>query len=229
MSCLFVYGTLMCSDILRAVSGIERQAADALLRGYRRHAVRDEDYPGIVEAGDAEVRGRLIDAIPASAWMRLDAFEGNQYARQQVRVALAEGDEVVAWTYVFRPEHRSLLAAADWADTTAPASDRDCAPEFVLLDESFHVALAAAAGNHSLVEHRRRVNERIRLVRMHDFLTVDRVARTIAEHRAIVATLLDGRPDAAARALAGHLDVSERVVGERAAAAVGRMLRGGGS
>lgn len=129
---------------------------------------------------------------------------------------------------VHDPEQLRALAA-DWADTTAPASDRDCAPEFVLLDESFHLALAAAAGNHSLVEHLRRVNERIRLVRMHDFLTVDRVARTITEHRAIVATLLDGRPDAAARALAGHLDVSERVVGERAAAAVGRMLRGGGS
>ena len=119
--------------------------------------------------------------------------------------------------------------AADWSDMTAPASDDQCAPEFVLLDESFHLSLAEAAGNHALVENLRRVNERIRSVRMHDFLTVDRVARTIVEHRTIVGTLLDGRTDMAAEQLAAHLEVSERVVGERAAAAVGRMLSGGGS
>ena len=48
-------------------------------------------------------------------------------------------------------------------------------PDFVLIDEAFHIGLADAAGNAVLVEFLRVVNERIRVVRMQDFLTDDRV------------------------------------------------------
>ena len=48
-------------------------------------------------------------------------------------------------------------------------------PGFVTLDEDFHVRLAAASGNPSLADLLRIVNERIRVVRMHDFLTAERV------------------------------------------------------
>jgi gamma-glutamylcyclotransferase (GGCT)/AIG2-like uncharacterized protein YtfP len=111
---LFVYGTLMCEDIMRAVSGVERRSVAAALAGFRRHAVRGEDYPAIVPARGAEVRGQLYDPLPASAWRRLDAFEGAQYSREPVRVTLPGGREVRAWTYVFRAGYVSLLAEGDW-------------------------------------------------------------------------------------------------------------------
>src|SRR4051794_19011222 len=52
---------------------------------------------------------------------------------------------------------------------------------FVLLDESFHISLATAAGNGVLVEQLGAVNQRIRVVRMLDFLTAERVDVTISE------------------------------------------------
>lgn len=122
---------------------------------------------------------------------------------------------------------RLQTLASEWADITAPARDDESTPDFVLQDEAFHLALAEAAGNLALVEQLRSVNERIRSVRMHDFLTADRVARTIVEHRSIVACLLRGDSAGAEGELAGHLEISERVVADRAAAAVGRMLAGG--
>lgn len=122
---------------------------------------------------------------------------------------------------------RLQVLAAEWAEITGPATDRETSPDFVLQDEGFHLALAEAAGNHALVEHLRGVNERIRSVRMHDFLTADRVTRTIVEHRSIVESLLEDDPARAERELAGHLEISERVVADRAAAAVGRMMVGG--
>ena len=123
-----------------------------------------------------------------------------------------------------------LQALADeWADITGPVHDDETTPDFVLQDEGFHLALAEAAGNQALVEQLRGVNERIRSVRMHDFLTADRVARTIVEHRSIVASLLADDRERAEGELAGHLEISERVVADRAAAAVGRMLAGGGA
>lgn len=112
----------------------------------------------------------------------------------------------------------------DWASMVAPISDDECGPDFVLVDESFHVRLAKSAGNLSLVDLLVGVNERIRIVRMHDFLTADRVGKTIDEHLRIVNNLIDGRPSDAGEALSTHLEISERVVEQRAALALSRML-----
>lgn len=112
----------------------------------------------------------------------------------------------------------------DWAAMVSPASDDECGPDFVLVDESFHVRLAESAGNLSLVDFLVSVNERIRIVRMHDFLTADRVRHTITEHHQIVTSLLEHDHRKAGQSLSMHLEVSERVVEQRAALALSRML-----
>ena len=104
------------------------------------------------------------------------------------------------------------------ADDEPPAT-----PEFVLLDEAFHVGLAEAAGNSVLVEFLRVVNERIRVVRMQDFLTTDRVAQTITEHLAILDAVLAGNCDAAVDQFETHLRESLAVVEERTLRALARM------
>lgn len=102
-------------------------------------------------------------------------------------------------------------------------------PSFVLLDESFHTGLATAAGNHALVETLRQVNERIRVVRMHDFLHAARVEATIAEHLSIVEAVLAGRVMEAEAAFSAHLAQSMTVVHEGVHAAISRMATGGRS
>ncbi len=127
-----------------------------------------------------------------------------------------------------RHDHEQLRALrADWAAIVAPTSDDDCSPDFVLNDESFHVRLATASGNRRLVEMLTGVNERIRIVRMHDFLTADRVVKTIEEHLSIVDHLIDRDPVSAADALGTHLEISEKVVEQRAAQALSRMISKG--
>lgn len=96
-------------------------------------------------------------------------------------------------------------------------------PTFVLVDESFHVGLATASGNPVLVEQLRQVNERIRTVRMVDFLTADRIASTIAEHVAICEAVQVGDLVRAEQAFLGHLDHSQAVVEHRVVAAIARM------
>jgi DNA-binding GntR family transcriptional regulator len=111
----------------------------------------------------------------------------------------------------------------DWA-CLAGDETVEARPAFVMLDESFHVALADAAGNPELTLLLRKVNERIRSVRMHDFMTIDRVRQTIDEHLGIVeAVLRDDIPDAEARFLQ-HLEKSIAVVDERVTRAIARML-----
>lgn len=115
---------------------------------------------------------------------------------------------------------------ADWSQMTAPTSDEECGPDFVLHDEEFHIALALSSGNVALAELLESVNLRIRFVRMHDFLTANRVKKTVSEHLGIVAALLSGNPERAGERLDRHLYVSTKVVEQRAALALSRMISG---
>ncbi|MET0147388.1 MAG: GntR family transcriptional regulator [Ilumatobacteraceae bacterium] len=111
------------------------------------------------------------------------------------------------------------------ADEPTPEPD----PNFVLLDESFHIGLATAAGNDVAVGMLRQVNERIRLVRMHDFLTQARIETTICEHLDIVEHVLVDDVIGAEAAFTQHLGDSMAVVEERVRGAIIRMLTGGPS
>jgi DNA-binding GntR family transcriptional regulator len=99
-------------------------------------------------------------------------------------------------------------------------------PSFVLIDESFHVTLAKAAGNGVLVEQLEHVNQRIRVVRMFDFISAERIEATIAEHLDIVTQVLAGDIDRAANAFRAHLAESVNVVEQRVQAAIARMVTG---
>ena len=100
-------------------------------------------------------------------------------------------------------------------------------PNFVLLDESFHLDLAAAAANDVAVDLLRQINERIRLVRMHDFLLQPRIEATIVEHLTLAELVLAGDIVGAEAAFSQHLGDSMAVVEERVRGAIVRMLTGG--
>ena len=121
-------------------------------------------------------------------------------------------------------EHdRDVLSAlrAEWVELTHEEPEAE--PGFVLLDESFHLTLAAAAGNPMLVDVLRQINERIRIVRMQDFLVPERVERTIREHVVLVDAVLAGDVVEAERQLVTHIDDSVAVVEERVTKAIARM------
>ncbi len=114
----------------------------------------------------------------------------------------------------------------EWRGLAEAAPDPD--PGFVMLDEDFHVRLAASSGNPSLADLLRMVNERIRMVRMHDFLTEERVRRTISQHLEIVEAVLVGDLTLAVARFGVHLGESMAVVEERASRALARMVSGRG-
>jgi DNA-binding GntR family transcriptional regulator len=110
----------------------------------------------------------------------------------------------------------------EWGELVDDLPDAD--PGFVIADESFHLGIAEAAGNHALVELLNQVNERIRVVRMQDFMATERIAATVDQHLYIVTALIAGDLDEAATALGEHLAESMAVVETLAARALSRML-----
>ncbi|WP_232306592.1 GntR family transcriptional regulator [Thermobifida cellulosilytica] len=100
-----------------------------------------------------------------------------------------------------------------------PAPD----PHFVVEDEKFHAALSAASGNPALTDALVSVNQKIRRVRMYDFLTEDRIHSTIEEHIQIMELVRDGELEEGHRALHAHVGESLEVVLQRAQEALTRM------
>ncbi len=100
-----------------------------------------------------------------------------------------------------------------------PAADAG----FVSVDEDFHTRLAACAGNEVLVDLLRSINARIRVIRIHDFLTDDRIEQTIAEHLQLLGAVMADDPAEAERIFRAHLAKSKQVAEERALRAIARM------
>jgi DNA-binding GntR family transcriptional regulator len=96
-------------------------------------------------------------------------------------------------------------------------------PQFVMVDEDFHITLSRASGNAVMTETLESINARIRAVRMYDFLTADRIERTVLEHLQIVELVLADRLDDALKTLHEHVGLSMSVVERRAASAISRM------
>jgi DNA-binding GntR family transcriptional regulator len=115
-------------------------------------------------------------------------------------------------------EWRGLQSA--WMDTRALPRG----PDFVHADEDFHRRLAAASGNDVAETLLADLNDRIRILRIYDFTTDDRIGATIGEHLEIVGCVLARDPDAAAAFMRAHVQRSALVVRERVAAAFARMF-----
>lgn len=96
-------------------------------------------------------------------------------------------------------------------------------PKFVAEDEQFHVTLLKAAGNPALTGALVTVNDRIRSLRMYDYLTADRISSTITEHTTILELLLQRKLLPAYDALRDHIGASQEVVMERASQAFANL------
>lgn len=107
---------------------------------------------------------------------------------------------------------------ATWYDLRDDRPEPDAG--FVAEDERFHTTLLDCSGNPALTQALIQVNQRIRAVRMYDYLTEDRLAATIHEHIEIAELVVRDRLPSALDALRAHVGASQRVVVERATRAL---------
>jgi DNA-binding GntR family transcriptional regulator len=202
---------------LNARLGEERLAA---LVGVSRTPVREAlmrlHAEGLVRRGGD---GGYVPVVPDVTLMR-DLYEVRigleiQALHRPGRHGTVHDREVLE---ALRDEWRALLGD-DAIDGGAPEPD----PGFVLLDEAFHITLAEAAGNPVLADQLRVVSERIRIVRMQDFLDPGRIEATVAEHLGLVEAVLGGDLREAEERFTVHVGQSMAVVEQRVAAAIARM------
>jgi len=114
---LFVYGSLLHPKLLRDVLQTSVQtwtAREATLRGFSRKRVRDKLYPAVVPEASGRVDGLLLRGLSLDQMRLLDAYEGEDYYRQEVSVELVEsGQDVRAAVYVWNSS-LDFLDSEEW-------------------------------------------------------------------------------------------------------------------
>jgi gamma-glutamylcyclotransferase (GGCT)/AIG2-like uncharacterized protein YtfP len=111
---LFVYGTLMDEEIWNQIVRGRYERLPARLDGYGRRRVQGENYPGLIEEEKGHVHGVIYFDVAGEEVERLDRFEGKEYQRIKVRVALEEGKNLECETYLFKKIYRARLTDQDW-------------------------------------------------------------------------------------------------------------------
>lgn len=122
---LFVYGSLMAPEVIRAVIGRVPASCPAVLSGYVRHPVRNQAYPGLIPCqrqqsmddddvqGDMEsssTTGLLYKDLSDLEICRLDRFEGDEYSRTTVQV-----EPMIVTTRATTDSHASDIATGETA------------------------------------------------------------------------------------------------------------------
>ncbi len=113
----------------------------------------------------------------------------------------------------------------DWTDLAMNPPEPD--PGLVVVDEHYHLRLAEAAGNPAITEQLQVVNDRIRVVRMQNFVHQQRILVTTSQHLAILDALVADDPDKAVGLMGAHLDEAMAQAASRAAQAIERMMTAG--
>ena len=121
---IFVYGSLR-SDAPRKRAGAKRAfealAAGAELEGRATITGRlyvPSWYPGFVPGDDGQVTGEVWRIRDSGLLGRLDAYEGDQYVREEREAGLEAGSTVTAWVYryVANLTGVSEIASGDYLD-----------------------------------------------------------------------------------------------------------------
>jgi len=106
---LFVYGTLLFDEVVRALTDRTFRSVPACLPGYARCTILRnglrEAYPAIRPHRTGRVAGRLLLEVKDRSLRWIDRFESDppDYQRCQVIAKCNDGREIQAFTYVARP------------------------------------------------------------------------------------------------------------------------------
>uniref|UniRef100_A0A0A9VPL8 Putative gamma-glutamylcyclotransferase n=1 Tax=Arundo donax TaxID=35708 RepID=A0A0A9VPL8_ARUDO len=85
---VFVYGSLMAEEVVRAVLKRVPPAAPALLPNHHRFNIKDRIYPAILPVESKKVAGMVIMGVTDEELEVLDAFEDVEYTRARVEISL---------------------------------------------------------------------------------------------------------------------------------------------
>ncbi len=152
----------------------------------------------------------------------LDLEELNEL--YQVRIALEELGAALAAQSGLDGNARSILEdlCKFWREPEADIFESGD-PNMVYVDESFHERLALAGGNRYLHGSLKALNERIRIIRITDFGSAERIEVTYKQHQEILKAVMEGDVGKARLRMREHIVESQSHVSANALRALARL------
>ena len=112
---IFTYGSLMFSPVWDRVVAGNYLAASAVLHGYARRAVIDEDYPvAFASRPEDSICGIVYYDVEPDDVHRLDIFEGDYYQRVSVDLELPQLRVITADVYVVKQRYQRIISDQYW-------------------------------------------------------------------------------------------------------------------
>ena len=114
MTNIFTYGSLMFAPVWDSLVDDHYHSESAVLGGYRRFAVRGEEYPVVKpDHRNACVEGVVYYDVAPPDIDRLDEFEGEYYMRKTEPI-IAGGRRIQADVYALRPRFYAIALPRPW-------------------------------------------------------------------------------------------------------------------
>jgi GntR family transcriptional repressor for pyruvate dehydrogenase complex len=189
----------------------ERTLAE--LFGVSRASVR-EALSALNELGVVETRGKSKYAHPGRARATLLGREATQSSEQTLVAEPIEVRQIlepeVAARAAERITPRALAEVTSWVRLAEEAAERG--ESIFDYDSAFHVSIARATQNETLVQLIGALMESLRESRERSFVPPEAVATALEDHRAIVSALAAGDAAGARKAMRVHIDHVEALI-----------------
>ena len=102
---IFTYGSLMFPAVWQRVVSAQYQSLPATVQDFRRFAVLNDTYPGLIASPGGSVEGVIYHNVAPDDVARLDHFEGDDYRRIEIDAHLTDGSTQLVQTYLMlRPQ-----------------------------------------------------------------------------------------------------------------------------
>ncbi|MCE4565989.1 gamma-glutamylcyclotransferase [Maribellus sp. CM-23] len=79
MQQVFVYGSLLFSEVVQALTGTSFPTQEAILHNFKRLAVSEADYPAVFPSKGSKVKGKLLQNVDRRSLEILKFYEGDEY------------------------------------------------------------------------------------------------------------------------------------------------------
>jgi len=86
MQNIFVYGSLMFPEIVKAITNKEFEMIDFKLLGYKRYWLKDRNYPALVDDENSFVLWKMILNVDEKSLKLLDYFEWDEYFKKELEI-----------------------------------------------------------------------------------------------------------------------------------------------
>jgi len=108
----------MFMELIKALTGKSFPAKFGQLHGYAQFVIKDEGQSAMIPFPDRSVDGVIYLDVDEESLVRIDAFQGKRFLREEVTIEGEGGEWLDASAYCLKLSKKALLSRDEWDEDT---------------------------------------------------------------------------------------------------------------